>query len=122
MPARKVAPQHRVGIGEVVSAQKVGGGGEVAHIEPGLAAAVVGGGVFRVEPDGLVIVGDGAVEVTLLAPGIAAVVVGGDVFRVEPDGLVMVGDGAVEVTLVAPGIAAVVVGVGVFRVERTASL
>src|SRR5262249_58290605 len=73
MPARKVAPEHRVGvIGEVVSVQQVGGGrSEVAHIKIEVAPEPVCK-VFRIEPGSLVIVGDGAVEVTLVVPDIAA--------------------------------------------------
>ena len=70
---------------------------------PGEAAVGVGGGVFRIEPDRLVEVGDGAVVVALVALGDAAVGVGDGVFRIEPDRLVEVGDGAVVVALVVLG-------------------
>ena len=83
------------------------------------AAIVVGKCVFRIEPDRLVVIGDGAVEVAFVAPGEAATVVGPRVFRIrsEPDRLVEVGDGAVAVAFVAPDSAAVVVSNGVCRIE-----
>ena len=55
------------------------------------ASGQVGGGVFRIEPDRLVILGNRAVEVALEAPGDAAVVVGFVIFRIEQDRLVVVG-------------------------------
>ena len=71
----------------------------VALLPVGPAAVAVGVGVFRVEPNGLGVVGDGLVVFALLAVGPAAIVIGVGVFWVEPNGLVVVGDGLVEVAL-----------------------
>src|SRR5215813_11875768 len=81
------------------------------------AAGQVGGGVFRIEPDRLIILGYGAVEVALEAPSDAAVVVGFVILRIEPDRLVVVGDGAVEIALSSPDDAAVAVMQGTFWIE-----
>ena len=67
----------------------------------GQAAIVVGESEFRIEPDGLVEILNGAVVVALLVIGKAAVVVGDRELGIELDGLVEILNGAVEVALVA---------------------
>ncbi len=57
----------------------------------------VGDGVFGIECDGLVEIGDSVVEVAFGFLEIAAVVVGGGEPGVECDGVVEVGDGGVVV-------------------------
>jgi hypothetical protein len=69
----------------------------------GVPAVVVGFSVLRVEFDGLIVVGDGAVVVALIGVGEPAVEVGFSILWVEFDGLVKVGDGAVVVAFVAAG-------------------
>ena len=51
----------------------------------GDAPVVVGHGEFRVEPQGLAVVGDGVVKVALGFVGTTPVVVGRGEFRVEPE-------------------------------------
>src|SRR5271157_4544174 len=68
------------------------------------AAVVVGQCEPGIEPDGLVVVGDGLVVVLLGKPCVAAVVVGECVPRIEPDGLVVVGDGDLELFPLPPDI------------------
>ena len=55
----------------------------LAFFEVGQAPVVVGQGIFRVQRDGLIKVGDGAVEIALIAVGVAAVVVGDGKVRIE---------------------------------------
>src|SRR5882672_6011938 len=64
-----------------------------------LATPVQRGGGIGIEPDSLVIVGDGAGVILLGGVGVAAVVEGMGVIGVEPDRLIVVGDGGVEVRL-----------------------
>src|SRR4029077_1877271 len=73
-------------------------------------AVVVGVGVVRLEPDRLVIVGDGAIEVAPPVPGNPTVDVAVRRFRIEPDGRVEIRNGAVELAPVPQDVAAVVVG------------
>src|SRR5215471_14128992 len=61
----------------------------------GEPADFVGFGVFRIEGNGLVVVGDGAIEVAFVLIGDAAHDVGGVVFRIEDNPLVVIGDGAI---------------------------
>ena len=49
---------------------------QIALALPGPAAIAVGEGIAGVEPDGLAVVGDGALVVLLVEPGDAPVVVG----------------------------------------------
>src|SRR6516162_1110828 len=93
------------------------GESEITLGEPGVAAVVVIGGVFRVESDRLVVIREGAIIVAPGAPGIAAVVVIARVLRVEPDSLAVVVNGAIVVAPAAPDGAAVVEGTGVLRIE-----
>ena len=72
---------------------------QTAFLLPRHAAVVIGFGIFRIEPDRLVIVRDGPVEVAPGTPGAAAVDVGAPIFRIELDRLVIVRDGPVEVAL-----------------------
>lgn len=83
----------------------------------GVAAAVVGVGVPRIELDRHVIIGDGAIVFAAVAPDIAATVVRRRVFGIDLDRLIIIGDGAIVLALGVPGIAAAIVRVGVFRVE-----
>ena len=65
---------------------------------------------FGFQPDGLVVVLDGAV---VLSPGeidVAAIVIGLGVGRVQPDGLVVVLEGAVGLALAGVAVAAAVEG------------
>jgi hypothetical protein len=62
-------------------------------------AAVVSAGVFRIELDRLVEIGDGAVVFALFRIGAAAVAIGPSVFRIDLDRLAVVGDGTVVVAL-----------------------
>src|SRR6516162_3421788 len=75
------------------------GASEITLGEPGVAAVVVIGGVFRVESDRLVVIREGAIVVAPAAPDGAAVVEGTGVLRIEADRLVEVGYGAVVVAL-----------------------
>lgn len=70
---------------------------EVALGEVRDAPVVVGIGVFGIDLDRLVEVGDGAVLVALAVVRNTSVVVGLGIFRIEPDRLVVFGDGAVAV-------------------------
>src|SRR5271166_2098014 len=81
------------------------------------AAVAVGQCVPGIEPDGLVVVGDGLVVVLLVVSSPAAVVVGSRVTGIEPDGFVVVGDGPVVVLLGAPGESAADVGGCVTGIE-----
>ena len=72
---------------------------------------------MRVEPDRLVVIGDGAVVLAFGSVGVAAVAEGCGVVRIEPDRLVVVLDGAVELALVVVSDAAVVEGRGRFWIE-----
>ena len=65
------------------------------RVEAGLSGGR--SGKFRIDPDRLVIVGDGAVVVALGSVRIASVVVDRRIFRVEPDCLVIIGNRAVVV-------------------------
>ena len=76
-----------------------------------------GKGELGIEPDRLVVVGDGAVIVRLGGIGEAAVVEGRGRLWIEPDRLVVVGDGAVVVLLGGIGEAAIVEGMDIFRIE-----
>ena len=71
----------------------------------------------RIEPDGLVIVGDRAVRIPFGEPGEPAIVEGHGQPRIDPDGLVAIGDGPIEVALGAVGVAAAGERKGVVRVE-----
>src|SRR5262245_5507448 len=93
------------------------GASEITLGEPGVAAVVVIGGVFRVESDRLVVIREGAIIVAPGVPGIAAVVVIARVFRVESDRLAVVVNGAIIVASAAPDVAAVVEGTVVLRIE-----
>src|SRR5215470_11114418 len=68
--------------------------GLVAETAPGVDQAVA-----RIEPDDLVVVGDGAVELALEVIGAASVGIGESEARIELDGLAVPGDGAVIVAL-----------------------
>src|SRR5215471_1780949 len=83
---------------------------------PGGAAVAVIGGMLRVEPDRLVVVGDGAVEIALLLIGDGAVVEAVGV-GLEADRLAVVGDGPVVIALGVIGLAAVVDGVDIAGIE-----
>src|SRR5262249_4347911 len=83
--------------------------------EPG--EIVVGFGVLRVEPDGLVVIRDSLVELPLLVVGDSPVVEGEGVLGVEADGLRVIGDGLVVLPLVGVGNSPVAVGVGGLGVE-----
>jgi hypothetical protein len=63
------------------------------------AAGGIGKGVIRIEPDRLIVVGDGAVEVALCFVRNTAVDEAGNVSGIDADRLAVVGDGAVEVAL-----------------------
>ena len=64
----------------------------------------------RIDLDGAVEVGDGALVVALQPVGRAAIVVGDVVIGIEPDRLLEVGDGAVGSPLGGVRAAAIVVG------------
>src|SRR5271166_6170048 len=66
------------------------------------AAVEIGVYIPRVEPDGLVVVGNGLVVILLSAPGFATTVVGVCILGIEPDGFVVVSNGLVVILLVAP--------------------
>jgi hypothetical protein len=68
-----------------------------------VAPVEIGLGIFRVEPDRLVVVGFGAAEVTLVIVGEAAAGISLSKFRIAPDRFVVFGDGAVVVALVIVG-------------------
>ena len=90
---------------------------QIAAVEIGVGAAVIGDLVARIELDGGGEIGDGRGKVALGAVGEAAVVERGGVARVELESVVEVGDGLVVVALGAVGDAAVVIGAHVVRVE-----
>src|SRR6516165_800742 len=69
-------------------------------------------GSTRIEPDRLVVVGDGVVIVTSGIIRVATAREGYGIFRIEPDRLGVIRDGMVEVVLGAPGKAANDVGDG----------
>src|SRR5690349_23690525 len=73
-----------------------------------------GDGEFRIEPDRLSVIGDGAGELTLVEVRETAVVVGEGELGIEPNRLVEVGDGAVELMLAAVREATVVAGIAPF--------
>src|SRR5271157_5714035 len=81
------------------------------------AAVEIGVYIPRVEPDGLVVVGNGLVVILLGAPGIATTVVGVCIPRIEPDGFVVVSNGLVVILLGAPGIATTSVGAFIPGIE-----
>src|SRR5271157_845511 len=81
------------------------------------AAVAIGVYIPRVEPDGLVVVGNGLVVILLGAPGFATTVVGACIPRIEPDGFVVVSNGLVVILLGAPGIATTVVGAFIPGIE-----
>jgi hypothetical protein len=83
----------------------------------GFAACSVGGGIFRIELNRLVRVGDGAVIIAFTVIGVAAVFVGESKLRIEPRRLITFGDRAVVIAL-AGGKAAVVVRRSIARIER----
>ena len=60
----------------------------------------VGEVVFRIEPDRLAEVGDGAFDVGLGVMARPRLVVGQGGFRIEPDRFGVVGDGAIVVALI----------------------
>ena len=72
----------------------------------GETAAMRGGCVARIEPDGLAQVGDGAVELAALVIRHAAVVIGGGEIRVELDRAVEILEGAFVVVQAQIGKAA----------------
>src|SRR5437870_4129389 len=72
----------------------------LAHHSIGKTAVVVGTGVFGIEFDGTIVIGDSSVQIALAFFGKASVSVGFGVFRIEFDGTITVGDGTVVVTLV----------------------
>ena len=74
-------------------------------------------GVFRVEADGLVEVGNGLVVLAHVAIGNAPATVRFGAFRVEPDGFVGVGNALVVLVLVDISAAPLAIGRGVFRVQ-----
>src|SRR5271157_2131369 len=78
--------------------------------EKGHAAVAIGVYIPRVEPDGLVVVGNGLVVILLVAPGFATVVISECMPGIEPDGFVAVSHGFVVILLAAPGSAAALVG------------
>ena len=76
----------------------------------------IGFGVFRIEPDGLIVVGNGLVDPAF--PSSAAPVgIGYGIFRIEPNGFAVVSDGFVGGCLLLVGDASATVGFGQFRVE-----
>jgi hypothetical protein len=64
-------------------------------------AGVEGQGEFRIEPDRLGVIRDGAVKLALLAVRDAAIAVGVGEIRIESDRLIEVRSGPVEVALVS---------------------
>jgi hypothetical protein len=80
--------QHRRGL-------EIGpGANRVALVAPSHPAVVVGHGQRRIEPDRLVIVGDGAIGIAFQIPGVAALeeIVR---LRLQADRRIEVGDGAI---------------------------
>jgi len=80
-------------------------------------SVVIGGGEFRIEIYGLVVIRDRAVEVAFCVISIASVGIGGSIFRIEIYSLVEIGNRAVQVALFRIIIASVVIGGSVFRIE-----
>ena len=76
-----------------------------------------GHGEFGIEPDRLIVVGDGAVVVALVAVGVAPIVEGHDEFWIEPDRLIVVGDGALVVALFVMSGTSIVEGHGQYGIE-----
>jgi hypothetical protein len=89
----------------------------LALVIVGIAPVVERLGVIGVEPDGLVVVPNGAVGLALVIVGIAPVVERLGVIGVEPDGLVEVLNGTVGLALTIVGSAPVEEGLGEIRVE-----
>src|SRR5581483_4879090 len=73
---------------------------------PGDAAIVVGGGISRIEPDRLTVIGNGEIGGAGAAARERAVEVGGGVIGRQPDRLVVIGDGAGGVAFLVIGVAA----------------
>ena len=82
------------------------------------AAIVKGNHVFRIELDGLIVVGDGAIEIALGLEQAGAVAVDPGIAGIEPGRPVVVGDGMVEVALGAVQVAAIVERSAVVGIER----
>src|SRR5262249_47582895 len=80
-------------------------------------AGAVGKGVGRIEPDGLTVVGDGAIVITLPTIGDAAVVEEERIERSEPNGGGVISDGAVVIALDAIRGAAAIVGGWIVRLQ-----
>jgi hypothetical protein len=111
--AGEVARPGTIVKGEGGGRRQLGGAGVVGNgagkVEPlalGVAAVDVGVRRTRIELDGLIEIGDGALVLALGLPGAAAVVVGCG-RRVELDRLVIIGDRAIEVAFAPPSDAAI---------------
>jgi len=74
-------------------------------------------GSTRIEPDRLVVVGNGAVIVAFGIIRVATAREDYGIFRIEPDRLVVVGDGVVIVTSGIIRVATAREGYGIFRIE-----
>ena len=81
------------------------------------AAVEISDGIVRRQPDGLVVVGDGAIEVGLFVESVAARHEGAGVVGLEPDCGVEIGNRAVQIVLHQPRAAAVGVGPRIIRIE-----
>src|SRR5262249_22605447 len=74
-------------------------------------------GVFRIEPDRLIVIRDGAVVVTPGAVDEAPVAEGQSVFRIEPDRLAVVCDRAITVALRVTDRSPAVEAIRIARIE-----
>jgi hypothetical protein len=85
---------------------------EVALVEPGVAAVVVGQREDQVDADGFVVIGHRAIEIALESVDAATVGKRADRGRIEPDRLVEVGKRGVELPLLGQAAAAETIGGG----------
>src|SRR5205085_10024798 len=77
-----------------------------AFLPQDVTALYIGIAIFRIEPNGFAIVGNGTIEVPPVGPGPSPVVIGCDIFRIDAYCLAVIGDGAVKIALLDPNQAA----------------
>src|SRR5208283_2799168 len=92
------------------------GAGKVEPLAFGVTAVNVGLRRARIEPDGLIEIGNRALVLALGLPGAAPVIVGRR-RRIEFDRLIIIGDRAIEVAFAPPSDAAIVERDGIARID-----
>ena len=91
--------------------------GFVTHLFVGNAPAVIRLGIFRIQSDGLVVVGNGLVIFALVYVGNATIVISIGVLRVESNSRIEVRYGFVEVALLSVDEATIVISIDELRIE-----